>query len=253
VITIQAAGDIYLCHIPEGIGVSEMAKAPRFHRKYLSLKALARRLGCPERRLRKYCERGEIPEARKTPGGHWRIRHPVSEKTKWVFAKVKREWPFGGSSDAEGEFDSDHAERVMTAQALKSTVEEVVSDPVLVYRYPEEKRQQIAQIEKAISAKETAGKGFHDLQLIEAVYTFWREHHREPTIGEIAKKMKLSRSTFYRKGLKKAFANVIYAVTGEAKAELPKTDTFTPSENPNSDLDEKSDFSSNQREPNADD
>ena len=224
-------------------------KTSGFNKKYLLPKDLARHLRCSARTIREYCKKGKIPEAIRTNGRHWRIRRPFSEKTKWFFAKIRREWPFDGSSEAEGEFDSDYAELLATAIALNCDVENLLTDLGLAHRHSE-KQKEIAQIEKSISDRVNAGKAFPDVRIVGAIYRFWWKHHRTPTVGEVAKEMQLSRSTFYRRGYGRIFKNAIYAVSGKVKAALLKSNTFNKDDSSASESDgfEKQDFLSIQRE-----
>ena len=219
------------------------------NKKYLLPKDLARYARCSARTIREYCKKGKMPEAIETSGGHWRIRRPLSEKTKWFLAKIRGEWPFDGSSEVKGEVDSDYAELLATAKALNCNAEDLLTDPEIEDRHPE-KRQEIAQIKKSILDRVIAGKAFPDLPIVGAVDRFWWKYHRTPTVDEIVKEMELSRSTFYRRGYRRTFKNAVYAVSGKGKAALLKTSAFNKDNTWSSESDDfgKPDFASIQRE-----
>src|SRR5437660_913171 len=94
------------------------AKAAELNRKYLLPSDLARMVGCSQKKIRQYCKQGKIPEAKKTPGGQWRIKKPLSPLTKAFlgFQALRVEWPWIGKDKAVGESDdSDTAQFLMEA------------------------------------------------------------------------------------------------------------------------------------------
>ena len=192
------------------------AKTSGSNKKYFLPKDLARYARCSARTIREYCEKGKIPEAIRTSGGHWRIRRPLSEKTKWFLAKIRREWPFDGSSEVEGEVDLDFAEALATAKMLNCDAEDLLTDPEAEQRHPE-KQTEIAEVKKSFYERLKPGEAFPRLPIVWAVNRFWWKHHRTPTIGELVKEMQLSRSTFYRRRYNRIFKDVVYAVSGKVK------------------------------------
>ncbi len=212
-----------------------MPKTSVLKGKYCLPKDLARWADRSPRTIREYCKQGRIPEAVRTPGKHWRIKRPLSGKTRLLLKLDRPERLFPGwkGETPQREFDFERAEILMTAQVLACNLDDVVSDPVLAYRYPE-RQKLIAQIPKAIWDRWKKVKGFHDLPLIEGIYRFWRSQHRTPTKGEVAKVMRLSRSTFYRSGYHRIFDEAVYAVTGKTKRELPNADSLTKAESSDS-------------------
>jgi hypothetical protein len=166
---------------------------------YLVPNDLARVLKCSERTVREYCKQGKIREARKTRGGHWRIRRPLSEKTKLFLQKIKGDWPFNGSTDAKGEFDPDMAQWLMEAKLYEKDVDECFPAPDLADLEPN-KRAAAARIQKLIAQRQANGKPVSDLLLLGSVYQFWLKSQRFPTVAEITELMGISRNEFYRRG-----------------------------------------------------
>src|SRR5438105_7276946 len=144
------------------------AKTSGSNKKYFLPKDLARYARCSARTIREYCEKGKIPEAIRTSGGHWQIRRRLSEKTKWFLAKIRREWPFDGSSEVEGEVDLDFAEALATAKMLNCDAEDLLTDPEAEQRHPE-KQTEIAEVKKSFYERLKPGEAFPRLPIVWAV------------------------------------------------------------------------------------
>src|SRR6266700_8261094 len=82
--------------------------------EWVSPTHLARLQGCSARTVREWCKGGLIQEAYQTRGGHWRIRMPLSGKTRLELHKRSSDWPFKeGAGDLQGDFAPDIAEWLM--------------------------------------------------------------------------------------------------------------------------------------------
>lgn len=156
-------------------------------------------LGCSERTVREYCKAGKIPEAIRTRGGQWRIRRPFSGKTRLLFAKIRGDWPFDGSSEKEDELNPEFAEWLVEAQLYEKKLGEYFPEPDLADLEPS-KRAAAAQIQCLIWQRLQNGKPLSDLILLGCVYQFWLKNQCCPTVSQIAELMRISRSAFYRKG-----------------------------------------------------
>src|SRR5437016_6018278 len=87
------------------------AKGQREIVRCMSPAQLARLQGCSQRTAREYCKRNLILEAFMTRGGHWRIRLPLSEKTRVVLGRLRGDWWFGPwKKEVDGEIEPDWAE-----------------------------------------------------------------------------------------------------------------------------------------------
>jgi Helix-turn-helix domain len=176
-----------------------MPKTSDSKRKYLVPKDLAKMAKCSERTIREYCKRGKIQEARRPSGGHWRIRQPLSGKTKLFLQKMRGDWPFDGSKDAEGEFEPDVAGWFMEAQLYEKNVDQCFPAPELADLEPK-KRKAAARIQREIYRMVANGESLSSMLLIGWVYQLSLKDEGCPTVGEVADMMGLSRSAFYRKG-----------------------------------------------------
>jgi hypothetical protein len=175
------------------------AKSAELKRKYLLPSDLARMVGCSQKKIRDYCKSGKIPEAKKTPGGQWRIAKPLSRQTRG-FLQMKAfqaEWPWIGKKEAVGEFDdSDTAQSLMEAilwgnDECIPPYDEVDVGPV--------KSAALVRIQSLIWEKIKNQESLSSLILSGWVYQFWLKHQREPTVPEVAELMHISRSEFYRR------------------------------------------------------
>lgn len=83
--------------------------------KYGSLAGLAMLQGCSPRTIREYCKRGLIPEGVRSPGGHWKIKKPLSEETRSLLSRLRGDWWFTNNEN-DDEFEADIAEDLMLAQ-----------------------------------------------------------------------------------------------------------------------------------------
>jgi hypothetical protein len=166
---------------------------------HTSPKAVARVLECTERSVRDYCREGKIPEAFRTPAGHWRIALPLSGETKLFLQRIRGEWPFNGGKEVEGEFDSDIAGWLMEAMLYGKDWQECFPAPELADLEPS-KREAAAKIQSLIWERLKSGDGFSDLLLLGLVYQFWLKTDNYPSVGEVADLMGISRSEFFRRG-----------------------------------------------------
>jgi excisionase family DNA binding protein len=252
-----------------------MPKTSGSNRKYLSLKDLARWLRCSQRTVREYCKRGKIPEAIRTRGGQWRIRRPLSGKTQLFLQKIRGDWPFDGSSDAEGEIELDWAEMLMLAQLCEMDLDDFIATSYLPgVKEPSQdeclfvahnsneaeepnkedpgetkKRQAASRIRSAIYERPQSGTSLSGMILIGQVYQFWRKKKRRPTVAEIAQQMHMSRSDFYRRytaqELRRAYRTA--SGSGELKRDLPDPGGLDPVQRANRNA-KKCGFTSLQRD-----
>jgi hypothetical protein len=194
------------------------------NKKYLLPKDLARVLRRSERTVREYCKAGKILEAVRTGGGHWRIRRPLSGQTRLFLEKLRGEWPFDGSSEVEGEFESDMARWLMEARLYEKNLDECFPVPELA-DLPAGKRAVAAQIQSLIWQRMKNRESVSDLLLLGWVYQFWLNSERCPMVAEIAKLMGISRSDFYRKGHTFAeIRNAYHWVCESIRIDLPGRD-----------------------------
>jgi Helix-turn-helix domain len=202
---------------------------------------LARLLDCSQRTAREYCKSGLIPEAFRTRGGHWRIRMPLSVKTRYELEKRQADWPFKGmKGDFGGDWNPDLAEWLLLAQLFEADIRDAV--PVLYLAeladHQEEltehrvggtgKESNARQIQDLINQRLKTGEPFSDLLLIGWVYQFWRKNDREPTVVEISKLMGISRDTFYRRHSPQELHRAYLIAAGEFKRDLPDPDGLDP-------------------------
>jgi hypothetical protein len=190
-----------------------------------------KRENCSERTVREWCKAGLIPEAYETRGGHWRIRMPLSGRTRaWLHRRCS-DWPFEkgeGNMQAAG-WTSEIAERLMIAEWYQRCLDEpgrsmppitALEDPfcgevfeqsmdpmVLTARAIHDQIMQRIQNQEHIS----------DLLLRGWVCHFWREERRRPTVGEIADRMGLSKTAWYRRYKRKD----LYQAWRDVESSLP--------------------------------
>ena len=174
--------------------------------------------------MREYCARGVIPEAFRTRGGHWRIRLPLSEKTRVVLGRLRGDWWFGpwDKEDVEGEIEADWAESLLLSQLCQMDEEDFIATPFLpgvnepspdecVFvadnsnRTAEPNKEDPDVMKKRMSArlyrseiykKVASGASLNPLILIGQVYQFWRKNLRPPTVTEIAQQMRMRRGAY---------------------------------------------------------
>jgi hypothetical protein len=192
--------------------------------KYLSPAELAKLVGplkgrpgskrknCSERTIREWCKQGQIPEAHRTSGGHWRISMPLSGKTRLELEKRCRDWPFEeGAGDLQGNWEPDLAEWLLLAQLYQRDVDQDVPVPALAEladllqqrlleeEPTDENERRARQIQSEIIRRLEIGKPFWDLLVLGWVYEFSRRNRRCPTVEEVADLMRLSRPALYRR------------------------------------------------------
>src|SRR5260370_29163500 len=91
-----------------------------------------KRQNCSERTVREWCKQGLIPEAYQTCGGHWRIRMPLSVKTRYQLDKRSTDWPFEDSGeDFQGDWNPEMAEWLMLAQLYQQRLEDDFPVPTI--------------------------------------------------------------------------------------------------------------------------
>jgi hypothetical protein len=204
--------------------------------KFLRLSRVAAELGFSERTIRDWCKQRLIQEAYQTPGGHWRIRMPLSGKTRILLNSRSGEWPFKkNAEDFEGDWDHDFAEWLLLAQLYECALDERVPVPYLAEQWDSiaqdlteeaeqadpERASKARRIQDEIIRRLQAGKSFSDLLLIGWVYQFWLKNQRGPTVGEIADFMGLSRQAFYRRYTRADLYRALRVARGHVKARLP--------------------------------
>ena len=195
--------------------------------KYLHTGDLARMAKRTSRTICEYCRRNKIPEATRTPGGHWQIRQPLTENTKLLLRRLAGHRPLSLSEAFVGDFEPEHAQALALGMLFGVSPEEVVSDPVLIYRHGPKKRAIAEEIQRGILRREGTKKTYADITLAALISPFWKQHERRPTIAELAKLMNVSRSTFYRKYTREEVRIAMFAATEESKRELPDLDGFS--------------------------
>jgi hypothetical protein len=207
--------------------------------KYMSPARLAQLLGCSQRTAREYCKSGLIPEAFKTKGCHWRIRMPLSIKTRYELEKRSADWPFKGKArKLKDVFADDFAEWLMLAQVYQKDIRKRAPIPYLgepddLFQFSQQcfgkKEKAARRIQELIIERLHSRKPLHDLLLKGWVYQFWRKNKRCPTVDEIAGLMGISRDTFYRHGhTRQEIERAYLTASGESKRDLPDPDGFNP-------------------------
>jgi hypothetical protein len=167
-------------------------KAPRFARPA----QLAKFLGCDQRTVRKYCKEGLIQEAEQTAGGHWRIRMPLSGKTKnWVY-RLKNPSPKGHRLGFPiGDFDEEDAERLLMAAARDADwLDDALDSELLGNDLP---KQDWAPIQRKIVERLRKHEACDDLLLVG--WIFQLERSGKATQQRLAECLGLTRPTFHRR------------------------------------------------------
>src|SRR5438093_1086560 len=202
--------------------------------KSLRPSQLAELQGCSERTIREWCKKGLIPEAYQTPGGQWRIRMPLSWKTRGWLHRHASDWPFKkNAGDFEGDSEPDFAEWLLLAQLYECDLREWVPVPYLAEQGEEiaqdlteqaepEKASKARRIQDEIIRRLKSGESLSDLLLLGWVYQFWRKNQRRPTVAEIGELMGLNRAALYRRGYSAQKIDEAYlTAAGELKRILP--------------------------------
>ena len=222
--------------------------------KWGSLTGLAKIQGCSERAIRESCKQGLIEEAYQTSGGHWRIRRPLSWRTRvflakrkktkkslpkrWSKARWPKEWPFneegGGKSLLS---DAELAELLMLHQLYQLPFledlpvpaywEEEEVDYGIIEKSDPEKVEGVRRIKAEIQRRLEKAVPFWDLHLHGWMYQLVNHCSQEklpcPTVTQMAKLMRLSRPAFYRRypNAEQAVAKAYEIAGGKRKEELP--------------------------------
>src|SRR5260370_41740122 len=115
---LVACGGLGYIHVTFRRTVSGMPKTSVLKGKYYLLKDLARWANRSPRTIREYCKQRRIPEAVRTPGKHWRIKRPLSGKTRLLLKLDRHERLFPGckSETPERELDFERPGNLMTAE-----------------------------------------------------------------------------------------------------------------------------------------
>src|SRR5260370_39554173 len=139
---LVACGGLGYIHVTFRRTVSGMPKTSVLKGKYCLPKDLARWADRSPRTIREYCKQGRIPEAVRTPGKHWRIKRPLSGKTRLLLKLDRPERLFPGwkGETPQRQIAFQRAAILMTAQVLACNLDDVVSDPVLAYPFPERQK-----------------------------------------------------------------------------------------------------------------
>ena len=219
-------------------GKSRADRGLRGRPAWLSLGRLAQLQRCSERTIREWCKQGLIPESYKTPGGHWRVRMPLSVKTRYQLEKRRDDWFFDQrAGDFQGDFAADFAEWLMLAQLYQRRLDEHLPVPAIAElgdalcngRIDQTRKGKIARrIQGLIIARLERKETFSDLVLLGWVYQFWRKEKRPPTAREAAQLLGLSRDTFYRRYTGAALRKACFDVSGESRRDLPDLDGLDP-------------------------
>src|SRR5260370_24347856 len=135
---LVACGGLGYIHVTFRRTVSGMRKTSVLKGKYCLPKDLARWPDRSRRTIREYCKQGRIPEAVRTPGKHWRIKRPLSGKTRLLLKLDRPERLFPGwkGETPQREFDFERAKILITAQVMACNMNAVVRDPAFVNRDP---------------------------------------------------------------------------------------------------------------------
>ena len=173
---------------------------------------LARFQDCSQRTVREWCKKGDIPEAYKTPGGHWRISMPLSGKTRALLHRRSSDWPFEKEKeDMQGaDWSLDVAEHLMMAGWYERCLEQgfpmppitELEDPFCDDVFEQSTDPIVLKargIHDEIMQRLHNKKYIRDLLLTGWVCDFWRKKKRRPTVAEIAEWMGLSKTAWYRR------------------------------------------------------
>jgi hypothetical protein len=195
---------------------------------------LARFQDCDERTVREWCKKGDIPEAYKTPGGHWRISMPLSGKTRDLLHRRSSDWPFEkGKGDMQGaDWSLDVAERLMLFEWYQVCLDEGISMPPIaeledpycgdeIEPSTDPLELKARKIHDQIMQRVQKKKSVSDLILTAWVCEFWRKMQRRPTVAEIAEWMGLSKTAWYRRYARKDLYKAILVAHGRVAPHLP--------------------------------
>lgn len=175
------------------------AKPSELRRNYYLPRDLARIVGCPEKKIREYCKRGNIRGAKKTPGGQWRISKPLSQEARWFLGVKALLIEVGKGQPAEEFNDVDAAQELLEAMLFGKGVGEAILPWDEVDVGPV-KSEAIRKIQDLIGEKFANQESLSPLILKGCVYQSWLKEQREPTVFEICELMHISESEFYRRG-----------------------------------------------------
>jgi hypothetical protein len=161
------------------------------------LAAVAKRYGLPVSKLREYCEQKKIREAKRTPGGQWRIAGKLSAKTERLLTQHKRDPNFG---KIIGDFTEDEAawEQIDKDEALLATAYPNIELPLDPYGKFNQDKQAVALARRIYQAAYG----------VEEPKKFWTAFRAAmqlasekvtPTPETIAKQLGVSLSTLYAK------------------------------------------------------
>ena len=150
----------------------------------------------------------------------------LSGKTQLFLEKIKGDWPFDGTGEANGDFEPEHAEALARARLYDLDVDDLAADSTPFYENSE--KQDIAStIQKELLRKQGSGESFRRIHLLGSIYQYCRKYGKVASIGQIAKFMNLSRITFSRRYKLRDFYEALLDATGEAKRELLDTSGLT--------------------------
>lgn len=174
----------------------------RLHRprtNYRSIKWLAMKLGKSLRTVRRYCEHGIIPNAKRSKGetGHWRVSS--SRKTVALVRRAIRDFERNRSwSDRRP-----GTAPALQAWNLNAALEHV--DPLAAAGWASKPRHEAKDYDDVITSFTSRKKSLlaaveneFRAALVTAVCSL-KEKESSITISQIAKQMSIPRSTFYRK------------------------------------------------------
>jgi len=214
-------------------------------RDWLSPEELGELQGCSGRTIREWCHQGVIEEAYQTQGSHWRIRMPLSMKTRYQLEKRRDDWPLDNNTKSlQGLFNPVLAECLLLAQLYQRDIDEDLPVPTLaelgdpVWKnaidHSNDPKAAIAvTIQSEILNRMRDKEPLCDLLLIGWVYQFWHKDQGRPTVAEIAKLMGLSRGGFYRRYTSADLDEAYFVVSGESKRVLPDIDGLNAVERAN--------------------
>jgi hypothetical protein len=228
--------------------------------EWSSLTRLAEFQGRTERTIREWCKKGLIPEAYQTRGGHWRIRMPLSWKTRAWLHRRSKDWPFQkNAGDWQGDFTAEFAEWLMLAELYQSRLDEDVPVPTIaelgdpiwegIEESTDPRAKQARKIQDEIMRRVQNNQSMSDLLTKGWVFQFWLKNQRLPNIADVGELMRLSRPTLYRRGYNARKRNEDYLIAaGELKRDLLGPDGLDPVQRQNLEA-KKPGFESMQHDP----
>src|SRR6266853_4970089 len=132
-------------------------KSSAIRRNYFVPNDLARRVGCPEKKIREYCKQGKIREAKRTPGGQWRILKPLSRKTRG-FLQLEAwrvDWPWlGNGEEVRGDVEPELMESLMLAHLLNRDSDKLYDTEIDESTLSESQKKALEQFEQLIAQDE---------------------------------------------------------------------------------------------------